>query len=64
MASIADLRLLGAQVENPVATATFINGLIITRRQKAGVLRDYLTEVGIDLSDEVRNAASEYLEFF
>ncbi len=64
MASIADLRLLGAPVENPVATATFINGLIITRRQKASTLRDYLTEVGIEISDEVRNAASDYLEFF
>ena len=57
-----DLSFMGAPVDNPVATAGFIGGLILTKRQKAALLKDYLTESGKALSDEVRRAADAYAD--
>ena len=63
MASVADLTFIGAPVDDVVATAQFIGGLLLTRRQKASVLRDFLEERGFILTDEIREAARDYLEF-
>ncbi len=46
-----------------VATARFIDGLVVTRRQKAGILREYLRNVGEELSEPIRTAADAYAEF-
>ncbi len=63
MASVADLTFIGAPVDDVVATAAFIGGLLLTRRQKASVLRDFLEERGFVLTDEIREAARDYVEF-
>lgn len=60
---VADLRLLGAPVDDPVATARFVGGQILNRRQKAAVLRGYLSETGRPLTDAIRAAADQYAEF-
>jgi hypothetical protein len=58
----ADLGFLGAPIANPVSTASFIGGLILTRRQKASLLKDYLAEIGQSLTDEIRRAADAYAD--
>ncbi len=62
MAAVADLRFIGAPVEDAVATARFIAGLVLTRRQKASLLKEFLAERGFPLSDEVRAAADPFVE--
>ncbi len=62
MAALADLRFIGAPVEDPVATARFIAGLVLTRRQKASLLKEYLSERGFALTDAVRVAADPFAE--
>lgn len=62
MGAVEDLRLIGAPVGDPVATARWIGGLIMTRRQKAALLREYLTELGLSLTTQVREAAEQYAE--
>lgn len=59
----ADLRFLGAPVDDPVLTAAFIDGLIMTPRQKAAALRDYLIESNIPANEGIRQAAQNYIEF-
>lgn len=61
MGAIADLGFIGAPTADPVATARFIAGLVMTRRQKAALLRDYLTEKGMILTDAVKAAADQYV---
>jgi hypothetical protein len=60
--AIADLRFVGAPVDDPVATARFIGGMILTKRQKAGLLKNYLSEKGVSLSSDIRAAADVYAE--
>lgn len=62
MARIDDLRQIGAPVEDPIRTAAFIDGLILTRRQKASALREYLRDVGQPVTDAVRAAATTYAD--
>jgi hypothetical protein len=57
-----DLRFIGAPVDDPVRTAAFIGGMILTKRQKAALLKDYLLEVGRSLDAEIRRAAEAYAE--
>ncbi len=64
MASRADLRFLGAPVDDPVGTASFIDGMILTPRQKAAALRDYLVESNIVADEAIRTAAQSFIEFF
>ncbi len=64
MATRADLRFLGAPVDDPVGTARFISGMILTPRQKASALRDYLFEVNVVLDAAIREAAQSFIEFF
>ena len=64
MATIADLRFLGVPVDDPIATAKFINGMILTDRQKAATLRDYLIEFGQAINEEIREAAGSFIQFF
>ncbi len=60
--ALADLRFIGAPVEDPVATARFIAGQVLTRRQKAALLKEYLAETGGTLTPEVRAAADQFAE--
>lgn len=62
MATIDDLRFIGAPVDDPRATAQFIGGMILTRRQKAALLKEYLREKGLVISTEIRRAADAYVE--
>lgn len=60
--ALADLRFVGAPVDDPVATARFIGGMILTKRQKANLLKSYLSEKGVSLSSDIRAAADAYAE--
>lgn len=60
--AIADLRFVGAPVDDAVATARFIGGMILTKRQKAALLKTYLSEKGVALSLNIRTAADAYAE--
>lgn len=60
--AVADLQFVGAPVEDPVGTARFIAGMILTRRQKAALLKEYLREKGLSLTDEIRRAADPYAD--
>lgn len=62
MAALTDLTFLGAPVGDPVAIATFISRMVLTKRQKAQLLRDYLSEKRLPLTVEVRRAAVDYEE--
>jgi hypothetical protein len=62
MGKVADLGFVGAPVDDPVMTAAFIGGMILTKRQKAALLKDYLSEKGVSLSAEIRRAADSYVE--
>lgn len=62
MGKVADLSFIGAPVSDPVLTAAFIGGMILTKRQKAALLKDYLSEKGLSLTAEVRRAADPYAE--
>lgn len=62
MPKIDDLRFIGAPVDDPVQTARFIGGMILTKRQKAALLKDYLIEKGLGISTEIRHAADAYVE--
>lgn len=62
MGKIDDLRYVGAPVDDAVKTAAFIGGMILTKRQKAALLVDYLREKGLSLTAEVRRAADAYAE--
>jgi hypothetical protein len=62
MGKIADLQFVGAPVDSPAMTASFIGGMILTKRQKASLLKDYLGEKGLYLTDEIRRAADAYVE--
>lgn len=62
MAALEDLAFIGAPTLDAVATARFIAGLVLTRRQKASLLKEYLAQRGIPLSDEVRAAADPFAE--
>jgi len=62
MGAKEDLGFVGAPVADAVATARFIGGMILTKRQKAALLKDYLQQVGKPLTDEVRRAADAYSE--
>ncbi len=64
MASRADLRFVGAPVDDPVGTAAFIAGMILTPRQKAAALRDYLFESNVLPDAAIREAAQSFIEFF
>jgi hypothetical protein len=60
--ALADLRFVGAPVDDPVATARFIAGMVLTKRQKAALLKTYLSDTGRSLSSEIRTAADQYAE--
>ena len=60
--ALADLRFIGAPVEDPVATARFIAGQVLTRRQKAALLKEYLADTGRTLTPEIRAAADQFVE--
>lgn len=62
MSVSADLSFIGAPVDDPRMTASFIGGMILTRRQKASLLKDYLRERGLALTDEIRRAADVYAD--
>lgn len=62
MGKIEDLSFIGAPVGDPVMTAAFIGGMILTKRQKAALLKDYLSEKGVTLSADIRRAADAYVE--
>jgi hypothetical protein len=62
MGKVADLNYIGAPVDDPVRTAAFVGGMILTKRQKAALLKDYLSEKGVPLSAEIRRAADSYVE--
>lgn len=62
MGAIDDLRFVGAPVDDPVGIARFISGMILTKRQKAGLLKTYLSEKGLSLSADIRSAADQYAE--
>ncbi len=57
-----DLRQLGFNVARPVEVAQGIGALVLTREQKAGLLRRYLAETGIPMNEAIRNAAGLYKE--
>lgn len=59
---MADLSALGFDVARPVDVARGIGGLILSREQKAALLRRYLQETGIPLSEQVLSAADSYRE--
>jgi len=59
---VADLAFVGADVDDPVRTAFFIGGMILTKRQKASLLKDYLLEKGLTLNAAIRRAADAYVE--
>lgn len=60
MGVVSDLASLGFDVGKPVEVARGIDVLILTRDQKAGLLKRYLAETGIPLSDPIRAAATTY----
>ena len=60
--ALADLRFIGAPVDDPVATARFIAGQVLTRRQKAALLKEYLRETGRVLDEAIRAAADQFAE--
>lgn len=62
MGKVDDLSFVGAPVDNPVSTAGFIGGMILTKRQKAALLKDYLLEKGLVITTEIRRAADAYVE--
>ena len=62
MGAVADLEYIGAPVVDPVRTAGFIGGMILTRRQKAALLKDYLLEKSLAISPDIRRAADAYVE--
>lgn len=62
MPKIDDLRFIGAPVDDPVQTARFIGGMILTKRQKAALLKDYLGEIGHAIDAPIRAAADAYVE--
>lgn len=62
MGKIADLTYIGAPVDDPVKVAAFIGGMILTKRQKAALLKDYLGEKGVSLDAGIRRAADAYAE--
>ena len=62
MGKIADLQYIGAPVEDPVRTAAFIGGMILTKRQKAALLKDYLGEKRVSIDAAIRGAADAYVE--
>lgn len=62
MGAVADLQFFNAPVGDPVATARFIGGLILTRRQKAALLKDYLIEKGVVLDESIRAGAAAYAD--
>lgn len=62
MPVLDDLGFVGAPVSDPVRTAAFIGGMILTKRQKASLLKDYLTAQGVSLSAEIRRSADAYAD--
>jgi hypothetical protein len=62
MGKVDDLLYIGAPVHDPVQTAAFIGGMILTKRQKAALLKDYLTEKELMLTPEIRKGADAYVE--
>lgn len=62
MGKIADLNYIGAPIDDPVRTAAFIGGMILTKRQKAALLKDYLLEKGASIDAGIRRAADSYVE--
>jgi hypothetical protein len=62
MGKVDDLSFIGAPIDDAVRTASFIGGMILTRRQKAGLLKDYLQEKGLSLTAEIRKGADAYVE--
>ena len=62
MSAKDDLSFVGAPVDDSAATARFIGGMILTKRQKAALLKDYLQAQGQSLTPEIRKAADLYAE--
>lgn len=62
MPVLDDLKYVGAPIDDPVSTAAFIGGMILTKRQKASLLKDYLSARGASLSSDVRRAADSYAD--
>ncbi len=62
MPVLEDLKFVGAPVADPIKTAAFIGGMILTRRQKASLLKDYLSAQGVSLSAAIRQAADSYAD--
>lgn len=62
MSAVDDLKFVGAPVDDPTMTAAFIGGMILTKRQKASLLKDYLAGKGVSLSQEIRRAADSYAD--
>ena len=62
MGKVDDLKYIGAPVEDPLMTAAFIGGMVLTKRQKAGLLKDYLQEKSLVLNDAIRKAADAYAD--
>ena len=63
MATLDDLKALGAPVDDAVAVARFIAQLAVGSQQKARLLRSYLREVGQSLTTDVLVAARDYSFF-
>lgn len=53
MAIVESLRALGITVEDPRSVAEGLGKLIITLAQKKSLLKEYLTERGLDPSPEL-----------
>lgn len=62
MSAVDDLRVVGAPVDDPIRTAAFIGGMILTPRQKASLLKDYLAGRGQSLTSDIRRAADAYAD--
>ena len=62
MGAREDLGHVGAPIDDAVRTAAFIGGMILTKRQKAALLRDYLAQSGKSLNEDVRRAADVYAD--
>jgi hypothetical protein len=60
VAAVSDLTSLGAPVADAIGTARFIATLALTGQQKARLLREYLRETRLRLSNEVLIAARDY----
>lgn len=60
MPIVDDLRYLGAPVHDAVRTAAFIAGMILTKRQKANLLKDYLAQRKLPMTAAIRTAADPY----